>query len=306
MASILRSRRTRGAFTLIELLVVIGIISILLSILLPALSSARETGREAKCRAYLKSFGQGVMTYSQANDDFLCSGAFDPQVSKKRDGPVDVVGWVADQVNGQSSFPAQQLCPSNPSIYNQKLGNDGGTYTPPQAMELIQRGYNTNYTQSWYMGRTEFNPTGTGNLKSITGTFWALRLSALRNVDSSRVPLLGDGRTDTDNMVLGKRAVKTMTDGPQGEDYGPQGYQDFGPAHGKASWIPYKGHDRVRANILFADSHVGFFLDKDHDGEFALDRSVIPPVQRDLGNEVFDGVLSLGRRYVSPVDPPGH
>lgn len=152
------------------------------------------------------------MTYAQANDEFLCSGAFDPQVSNRRDGPVDRVGWVADQVNSKASMPGQMLCPANVAIYNQKLGTDGGTYTPNQARELVRRGYNTNYTQSWYMGRTEFKPGGTGNLKSITGTFWALHTSFLRSVDSSRVPLLGDGRSDPGAFVLGQRCVKTMGD----------------------------------------------------------------------------------------------
>ncbi len=291
-----RIPRARDGFTLIELLIVISIISLLLAILLPALSAARESGLETKCRANLKTFGQGVMTYAQANDEFLCSGAFDPQVSNKRDGPVDRVGWVADQVNSKASFPGQMLCPSNVAIYNQKLGPDGATYSTNSAKELVRRGYNTNYTQSWYMGRTEFKPGGTGNLKSITGTFWALHTSFLRSVDSSRIPLLGDGRTDPGSWVLGQRCVKSMGDGPYGDIYGPQDYRDFGPAHGRGSWLG-KGHDRIRANMLFADGHVGYFKDQDRDGEFALDdSSADQPRQKDLGGEVFDGVLTLGRR----------
>ena len=291
---------TKKAFTLIELLISISIISMLLAILLPALSAARDSGLETKCRANLKTLGQGINTYIQSNDEYFCSGSFDPQVSKGRDGPVDKIGWVSDQVKLGSSFPGQMLCPSNVGIYNQKLGNDGGTYTPTQAKELIRRGFNTNYTQSWFMGRTEFNPSGHGNLKSITGTFWALHTSRLKNVDASRIPLLGDARSDPGDYILGQRTTKSMTDGPQGGDYGPQGYQDFGPAHGKIGWIFYKGHDKIRANILFADGHVGYFQDQDHDGEFALDMTVDPPVQKDLGPDVFDGVLTLGRRSLDP------
>jgi prepilin-type N-terminal cleavage/methylation domain-containing protein/prepilin-type processing-associated H-X9-DG protein len=291
---------SKSAFTLIELLVVISIIAVIMGILLPALNSARETGQEAKCRANLKNFGMGIMTYANSNDDFTCSGAFDPEVGNKRDGPVDQVGWVADQVNAQSAFPGVMLCPSNPARYNQKLGIDGHTYAPSQASDLIRRGYNTNYTQSWYMGRTQYNPEGTGNLKSITGTFWALSLSSLRNVDTSRVPLLGDGRTDPDNLVLKERAIKTMTDGPYSGNYGIQNYADFGPAHGRAAWIGSKNHNRVRANILFADGHVGFFKDIDRDGEFGLDDQEFPNVrQKDLDGSVFDGVLSIGRRSKS-------
>jgi prepilin-type N-terminal cleavage/methylation domain-containing protein/prepilin-type processing-associated H-X9-DG protein len=289
------------AFTLIELLVSIAIIALLISILLPAMTAAREQGQETKCRANLKSFGMGSLTYANMHEDFTCSGSFDPEVSNKRDGPVDQIGWVADQVNSQSSVPGQMLCPSNPARYNQKLGPNGNTYQPAEAMELIRRGYNTNYTQSWYMGRTQFNPHGTGNLKSVTGTFWALNLSSLKSVDTARVPMLGDGRTDPDNLVLGERSVKSMTDGPYIGNYGIQSFADFGPSHGRAKWIASKNHNRVRANILFADGHVGYFRDKDNDGEFALNDDEFPNVtQRDLDNQVFDGVLSLGRRSRNP------
>lgn len=290
-----------GAFTLIELLVSIAIIALLISILLPALTAAREQGQETKCRANLKSFGMGFMTYANVHDDYTCSGAFDPDVGKKRDGPVDQVGWVADQVNSQATVPGQMLCPSNPARYNQKLGAEGATYTPAQAIELIRLGYNTNYTQSWYMGRTQYNPNGTGNLKSTTGTFWALNLSSLKSVDTSRVPMLGDGRTDPDNLVLGERSVKSMTDGPYLGNYGIQSFADFGPAHGRAKWIASKNHNRVRANILFADGHVGYFRDVDGDGEFALNDDDFPNVtQRDVDYQVFDGVLTLGRRSRNP------
>jgi prepilin-type processing-associated H-X9-DG protein len=271
--------------------------ALLISILLPALSAARENGREAVCRSNLRQFGSGIAAYATSNADWLCSGAFDPDVAHGRDGPVDSIGWVADQVNVASGFPTKQLCPSNPSRHNQKLGSNGGVYTPAQASELIMRGYDTNYTQSWYMGRTEWNPaSGDLNLKKVSATMGALSGSSLKNIDTSRLPLLGDGRTDPDENVLGERCVKTMTDGPYYGPYGTQNFCDFGPAHGRGPWIQDKGHDRIRANILFADGHVGFFQDRDRDGEFALDDSTTPPGQKDLNQEVFDGVLSLGSR----------
>lgn len=292
----LASSRAHG-FTLIELLVVISITALLISILLPALSAARENGREAVCRSNLRQFGAGVASYATSNEDFLCSGSFDPNLAQGRDGPVDAIGWVADQVNAASGFPAKQLCPSNPSRHNQKLGQSGGTYTPSQAAELIIRGYDTNYTQSWYMARTEWNPASNNfNLKRVSSTFGPLSGSSMKNIDTSRVPLLGDGRTDPDETVLGERCVKTMTDGPYFGPYGTQNYCDFGPAHGRGPWIQDKGHDRIRANILFADGHVGYFQDRDRDGEFGLDESTTPPGQKDLNQEVFDGVFSIGAR----------
>jgi prepilin-type N-terminal cleavage/methylation domain-containing protein/prepilin-type processing-associated H-X9-DG protein len=298
----------RGAFTLIELLVVVAIIAVLISILLPSLRNARDQAKQAKCAANLRSLGVGVHTYATGNRDYTCSGAFDPEVSNGRDGPVDRVGWVADLVNVKAAFPGEQLCPTNPARYNQKLGEGAAganSYTEDQARDLVQRGYNTNYTQSWYMGRTEWNPqSGDANLKRVTSTVGPLRLGRWVRVGDQRIPLLGDGRTDLDDateLVFGQRSVKTMTDGPFGGPYGTQDYADFGPAHGYGSFIGFgKQHSRVRANILYGDGHVSVFSDDDRDGEYALDTSTVPADQKDLDQATtFDGVLSIARRSES-------
>ncbi len=296
-----RSGHLRG-FTLIELLVVVAIITSLMAILLPSLKTARDRAKETKCAAALRDIGVGLHSYAVANRDYVCSGSFDPEVSNGRDGPVDEVGWVADLVNQRTAIPGDSLCPTNPAIYNQKLGTSGAgsdSYTEEEARDLIDRGYNTNYTQAWYMARTEWNPTSRDhNLKRVRATRGPLRLGRWVRVPDSLIPLIGDGRTDTDNLVLGERSVKTMTDGPYGGPYGTQDYADFGPAHGFGQWTFFnKEHNRERANVLFADGHVKVFVDQDHDCEFALNDEVIPADQKDLSADlVFDGVLSLGRR----------
>lgn len=287
----------RRGFTLIELLVVIAIIATLIGILFPALTAAREQGRETACKANLRSLGSGFIAYGVDNDDFFCSGAFDPEVANGRDGPVDQIGWVADLVNGNIAFPGKQLCPASLAKFNQKLGSSGNTYNATQARDLIQRGYNTNYCQSWFMARTEWNPiSGNYNMRRVDATLGPLN-GGSANVEHSRIPLLADARTDTSDLVLGERAAKTMCDGPYGGPYGTQSYRDFGPAHGRAGFIAGdKNTDRIRCNFLFADGHVAAFSDTDRDGEFGLITSVRPVEQKDLNNEVFDGVLSLGRR----------
>ena len=287
----------RRGFTLIELLVVIAIIATLIGILFPALTAAREQGRETTCKANLRSLGSGFIAYGVDNDDFFCSGAFDPEIANGRDGPVDQVGWVADLVNGNIAFPGKQLCPASFAKFNQKLGTSGNTYNATQARDLIQRGYNTNYCQSWYMARTEWNPQSANyNMRRVDATLGPLN-GGSASVEHSRIPLLADARTDNNDLVLGERAAKTMGDGPYGGPYGTQSFRDFGPAHGRAGFVARdKDTDRIRSNFLFADGHVSAYSDTDRDGEFGLVTSIRPADQKDLSNEVFDGVLSLGRR----------
>jgi prepilin-type N-terminal cleavage/methylation domain-containing protein/prepilin-type processing-associated H-X9-DG protein len=305
------SIRCGRGFTLIELLVVIAIIALLISILLPSLNRAREQAKQVVCASTLQGIGRGFHLYAGENRDYLCSGSFDPEVSNGRDGPVDKVGWVADLVRFKFAEPGKQLCPSNVAIYNQKLrpgaaGDD--SYTEEEALELIQRGFNSNYTQSWFMARTQYDPVkakrspNPSHWKRRDTTVGPLRFSAIARVTPAAVPILGDGRTDTDEPLFGERCVKTMTDGPFGGPYGVQNYADFGPAHGVGSFIRRdKGHSRTTANVLFADAHVDVFRDLDRDGEFGIDNRRNPPLQKDLDrNVVFDGVLSLGRPSKNP------
>ena len=310
--SIQKPRIARG-FTLIELLVVISIIALLMAILLPSLHKAREQAKQTMCASNLQGFGRGFYLYAGENRDYLSSGSFDPEVSNGRDGPVDKIGWVADLVRFKFAYPGKQLCPSNPAIYNQKLrpGAAGKeSYTEEQARDLIERGFNTNYTQSWYMARTQYDqvkakksPNG-ANWKRKDTTVGPLRTAAMLKVAPAAVPILGDGRTDSDEPLFGERCVKTMTDGPYGGPFGIQSFVDFGPAHGSGSWMRSKQHNRSIANVLFADGHVDMFKDIDRDGEFGINTRGNPPLQKDLERTlVFDGVLSLGRSSKSPFTP---
>ena len=64
----------RGAatgFTLVELLVVIGIIAVLIALLLPTLSRAREEAKKTACLSHLKSLGDALFMYANANRDRL-------------------------------------------------------------------------------------------------------------------------------------------------------------------------------------------------------------------------------------------
>lgn len=59
----------RAAFTLIELLVVIAVIGLLVALLLPGLGQARKAAKGAVCLSGLRSMGQAVMMYCDANKE---------------------------------------------------------------------------------------------------------------------------------------------------------------------------------------------------------------------------------------------
>jgi prepilin-type N-terminal cleavage/methylation domain-containing protein len=120
-----RRRRPTGGFTLIELLVVIAIIGVLIALLLPAISRAREASRSATCKNNLRQFGIGFHVFADRDKERrLCTGSSD----FRRDGAMDVWGWVADLVNMNAANPGDMLDPSNTlrasEKYNDLYGAD--------------------------------------------------------------------------------------------------------------------------------------------------------------------------------------
>ncbi|MEM1184019.1 MAG: prepilin-type N-terminal cleavage/methylation domain-containing protein [Planctomycetota bacterium] len=65
------SPSTARGFTLIELLVSISIIALLIGILIPALGNARESARTVACAVNLRSQGQALQLYRDANDNWF-------------------------------------------------------------------------------------------------------------------------------------------------------------------------------------------------------------------------------------------
>ncbi len=301
----------RRAFTLIELLVVIAIIALLIGLLVPSLASARDVAKQTKCAAYQKQIVTAASAYAAENRQIYCSGPMD---NRKRSGygDLETAGWTADMVNGGYGKPGDMLCPTNPGGLNQNLdpkrANDKGykTYTEAELGELVRRGFNSNYTQAWYMAYCEMRNVRDMGLdpKRTTGVVGPLRDKYLSAVAPSYVPMIADSRTDESEVVtlMGTRyrAVKSVTDGPAvlGAMWGRQSYADFGPAHGKSSLIGGdKKHDKLYGNFGFADGHVAPFADTDRNGEFGWNLTQDGYAYPDLEGKVFGGHLSSGRLW---------
>jgi prepilin-type N-terminal cleavage/methylation domain-containing protein len=198
---------------------------------------------------------------------------------------------------------------------------------PAREFELLttNRGFNTNYCQSWYMVHTQYDGTTSPvfNHDRMRGSIGPLRIAKMANAGASRVPLLGDARAAKNEQTgggaqgygSGVRETKSVTDGPgwQADEngsytmapynsltpYGIQDWDDFGPAHRpKRGLRNDEDHSLVVGNILFGDAHVGAFQDRyDFDNGRIKNRPDGELDSWDLrSSEVFDGVLTLGRR----------
>ena len=290
-------RRPRG-FTLIELLVVIAIIALLIGLLMPSLAAARESGRTVVCASSIRQLAVASTVYAADYKGLYCNGNFDNRTASGF-GRLDQVGWVANDLNGGYTNPGKLLCPSSESRSNENLNfnrinnNSFVNFTSQEIQDLITRGYNTNYCQSWYMaytGMTSNYPQRAPNPKDRRYVRGPLSESHVLNTTPGRVPLFGDATSDVsanpDTVLMpdGTTAIgcKALTDGPvQGvmPDLGGvwtrQNYTDFGPSHGKTRRKNALGGTGVYGNIAFGDGHVSLFTDVNNDGQFGYTQGPI-------------------------------
>ena len=171
------------------------------------------------------SIGVSFSTYAASNEGYLSSGPFDNRIRKPRQGiyfskesgtaarttpeaPSNAsVGYETRSTTGAS---AQANSSARPAQYNQNLNTErmndegyGTEYTQETRDQFITKGYNSNYTQSWYMAYTQWkdNRIGrTGQPADMSrGVFGLLKEHSMQTVSSSIVPLMADARVDADS-----------------------------------------------------------------------------------------------------------
>jgi prepilin-type N-terminal cleavage/methylation domain-containing protein/prepilin-type processing-associated H-X9-DG protein len=314
-------RLSRHAFTLIELLVVIAIIALLIGLLLPSLAAARDVARTTKCSSNIRQMVVGAASYSLENKGYYSSGGWDNRRFRSW-GSLDTSGWVADMVNGGYAVPGKVLCPTSPArgseVWNETKVRGADAWrqiSMEEQQELIAKGYNTNYTQSWYMAYTDPKTTAPlSESKDRRFTKGPLRDIATVNAPNSLIPMIGDTKAeelDSNNSLVidGQEFVgaKSASDGPSlarrpggGNVSGRQIYLDFGVAHGRGSKITTGQirHDKIYANMGFVDGSVRLLNDLGRrDGLFdstpqTLENGWSVRVYDDLEGQIYGGWLT--------------
>jgi prepilin-type N-terminal cleavage/methylation domain-containing protein/prepilin-type processing-associated H-X9-DG protein len=334
----LMTRQNRSAFTLVEMMVVISIIGILMAIALPAISAARESARNSACTNNLRQFGVGltavagrVGTFGTGAMDWLRDGAVTDHgwvadlvnqgalpgqmLCPSNDGKlIETYNELLTSVYGSPNACSPNLLGSEPTtqpdgtvVKNpcRKIIENGMAGEPRRLLvesEILLKGYNTNYTASWFMVRSELKLDKNGNLESLAGcsvkgiqerscTLGPLNLARLDSsgVPISHVPLLADGKITGKQVTedlgphrSGSPLIESFSDGPvqtstmlaPPNNPNPTSYE--GPGGWWAIWTKtkqdYRDFGSVHGsgiqrtcNILFADGSVRLFTDTNGD-----------------------------------------
>ena len=216
-----------------------------------------------------------------------------------------------------------RLAPDGTPIVNpcRTMIQVGFTGVDPARTQLVQtqlydKFYNTNYTASWYLARTEYLLDASGNPmppkaagcnsrmlgNSTIGPLSTGRLGRSASPALSTLPLMGDGSitgrflpAPIGGSAVGEPLVLAFTGGPALNDvsntsFNPPSFASGTPKNGASGWWAvwaratlqdYRGFSPVHGgegNILFADGSVRSFEDLNQDQYFNNGFVISPPM----------------------------